>query len=255
VQALAIAGGFKPPVHLHLAGSLTRIDPGRASAISPAMQRSAPEHAEVIAAPDAARQAPVRDRVDSLSEPDEAGTGAREILSQAIEETALPPISVDGAGQPFLADAARSACGGLLFLVPVLQRLGYAAWAEATPEGRPAAVIRRMLAIVLERLEAPHDDPAWSLAASPQDAEDPAVAELARPWLTACRRWLRRNAGIGVASLVVRPASLSVTATHIDVFLGSDDVDMRVRRAGLDIDPGWLPWLGRVVTFHYGSGG
>ena len=24
-----------------------------------------------------------------------------------------------------------------------------------------------------------------------------------------------------------------------------------VRLAGLDINPGWLPWLGRVVQFHY----
>jgi hypothetical protein len=28
-------------------------------------------------------------------------------------------------------------------------------------------------------------------------------------------------------------------------------VDMTVRRAGLDLDPGWVPWLGRVVQFHY----
>jgi len=24
-----------------------------------------------------------------------------------------------------------------------------------------------------------------------------------------------------------------------------------VRRLGLDLDPGWLPWFGRVVRFHY----
>jgi hypothetical protein len=27
--------------------------------------------------------------------------------------------------------------------------------------------------------------------------------------------------------------------------------DLRIRRAGLDIDPGWIPWFARVVTFHY----
>jgi hypothetical protein len=26
---------------------------------------------------------------------------------------------------------------------------------------------------------------------------------------------------------------------------------MRVRRAGLDFDPGWVPWYGRVISFHY----
>ena len=30
-------------------------------------------------------------------------------------------------------------------------------------------------------------------------------------------------------------------------------VDIRIRRAGLDIDPGWVPWLARVVLFHYVS--
>jgi hypothetical protein len=30
-------------------------------------------------------------------------------------------------------------------------------------------------------------------------------------------------------------------------------VRLPVRLAGLDINPGWVPWLGRVVTFHYMS--
>jgi hypothetical protein len=29
-------------------------------------------------------------------------------------------------------------------------------------------------------------------------------------------------------------------------------VSLAVRRAGLDLDPGWVPWFGRVVGFHYG---
>jgi hypothetical protein len=27
--------------------------------------------------------------------------------------------------------------------------------------------------------------------------------------------------------------------------------DLRVRRRGLDRDPGWVPWYGRIVAFHY----
>jgi hypothetical protein len=26
---------------------------------------------------------------------------------------------------------------------------------------------------------------------------------------------------------------------------------VEVRRAGLDLDPGWIPWLGAVVRFVY----
>ena len=70
-------------------------------------------------------------------------------------------------------------------------------------------------------------------------------------WLTASRRWLRRHAGIGLADLVRRPAGLAATPTHVDLHFDLAQADLRLRRAGLDLDPGWLPWFGRVVSFHY----
>lgn len=73
-------------------------------------------------------------------------------------------------------------------------------------------------------------------------------------WLTAARRWLRRNAHLGLAEVVVRPGRITATRTHIDVFFDLAQADIRVRRAGLDIDPGWVAWLGRVVHFHYVEG-
>lgn len=56
------------------------------------------------------------------------------------------------------------------------------------------------------------------------------------------------------ASFGLVPARLLHSPTHVDVHLRMDDIRLPVRRAGLDVNPGWLPWLGRVVTFHYGSG-
>lgn len=44
-----------------------------------------------------------------------------------------------------------------------------------------------------------------------------------------------------------------IDASHVEVFYPLDAVRLDVRRAGLDIDPGWLPWLGKVVRFHYGA--
>lgn len=70
-------------------------------------------------------------------------------------------------------------------------------------------------------------------------------------WLTAARRWLRRYAGIGIADLVRRPALLWSTATHLDLRFDLSIADLRLRRTGLDFDPGWLPWFGRVVRFEY----
>lgn len=51
--------------------------------------------------------------------------------------------------------------------------------------------------------------------------------------------------------LIAGPGRLRWTPTHLDLQRPLGCVSLAVRRAGLDIDPGWLPWLGRVVHFHY----
>lgn len=202
--------------------------------------------------------------------------------SSALTANASPPMAV---GTPPLQLAA-TAYGGLLFVLPLLQRLGFAAWAETLPQDAPQTVVRHLLALMLRRLHAPPHDPAWLLTEE-GDCEDTAAIEAqpppvwstlrvavprsagtsdlaantapctpptwARLWLTACRRWLRLQAGIGVATLVCRPASMDLTATHADMHFRLRDADMRVRRAALDLDPGWVWWYGRVVHFNYGE--
>jgi hypothetical protein len=74
---------------------------------------------------------------------------------------------------------------------------------------------------------------------------------VAMAWLIACRRWLRRGAGLGLADLVRRPARLTLSATHADLDFDLRAADVRVRRAGLDVDPGWVPWFGRVIGYRY----
>ena len=54
----------------------------------------------------------------------------------------------------------------------------------------------------------------------------------------------RRNFLKGAAAgLVLLP--------HVDLVLPLDEVSLLVRRAGLDLDPGWCPSFGRIVQFHY----
>jgi hypothetical protein len=163
-----------------------------------------------------------------------------------------------------LPAAAPTTAGGLLFLLPLLERLGFAEWCGTRPAGDPpsAAVVRQIFHLLLTRLRIEEDDPAWELALNfrlKPDAthEGPGGFRLqaeettARGWLTSCRRLLRRRARIGPATLVVRPARLAVTDTHVDVIFRLSAADVRIRGAGLDIDPGWIPWFARVVTFHY----
>ncbi|MDB5801322.1 MAG: hypothetical protein JWL63_2261 [Rhodocyclales bacterium] len=201
------------------------------------------------------------------------------IIDPASEAENVPGI--DTQTEPYLAP---SACAGLFFLLPVLQRLGLLAWAG---DDRAGEFARRALVAALSRLHAGADDPAWALMppvesdrntqAIPTPAptswadallsaprtsaqgdrlhtalsQAPDAGSQAEVWLIAARRWLRRAGGIGLASLVLRPGRVSTTPTHIDIHFRLNDMDIRVRRLGLDIDPGWLPWFGRVLSFHY----
>ena len=73
---------------------------------------------------------------------------------------------------------------------------------------------------------------------------------IAATWLMA-GSYLRRHAKMSLRSLVRRRARVILTATHWDVMFPLADIDLRVRRLALDTDPGWVPWLGRVVQLHF----
>ena len=57
--------------------------------------------------------------------------------------------------------------------------------------------------------------------------------------------------GLFDSALLAVPARLHHTPSHLDIDLPLAAVRLAVRRVALDVDPGWVPWLGRVVTFHY----
>ncbi|WP_368738011.1 hypothetical protein [Myxococcus sp. AM009] len=61
----------------------------------------------------------------------------------------------------------------------------------------------------------------------------------------------RRLAHMGLRALVLRPGRLVATRTHLDIVFAASQVDIRIRRAGLDVNPGWVPWLARVIQYHY----
>jgi hypothetical protein len=63
--------------------------------------------------------------------------------------------------------------------------------------------------------------------------------------------FLYRHAKMSLRSLVIREGQIAVTRTHLDFLFNIDQLDIRVRKTGLDIDPGWVNWLGMVVQFHY----
>ena len=167
--------------------------------------------------------------------------------------TALPPATsaVVHPSAP-LFDTMPTACAGLLFLLPVMARLGLPAWAEGTALDARRST-RGVLAAVLERLRVPRDDAVWAVVVDTDGTVPSNDAVRTTRWIAALRRWLHQNAQLDLATLVQRGGWIALTPLHIDVFFRLADADLRVRRLGLDVDPGWLPWLGRVVTYHYGE--
>ena len=65
-------------------------------------------------------------------------------------------------------------------------------------------------------------------------------------------RWLAER-DVDPAALR-RPGLVALTRTHLDVVLDIETIDITVRRAGLDRDPGWVPTLQRIVSFHFVDG-
>jgi hypothetical protein len=131
--------------------------------------------------------------------------------------------------------------------------------------GRLALAVEDNIAIGFEPIAAERSNPLKGLNSETTSGLDFDLAEgfepsaaktdlLCHTWMTATRRWLRRNARLGLADLVLRPGRITATRTHIDLFFDLAQADIRVRRAGLDINPGWVAWMGRVVSYHYQEG-
>jgi hypothetical protein len=160
--------------------------------------------------------------------------------TEAADELAAPFVAPaswqDGIANPGALVMQRvSGAPGTRVLFDASGRLPLAQWQRHLPK----SLRHRVREAGLRRPRAPYPVPA-------RHGEF-----MLRAWLLATRRWLRRQARLGLADVVRRPGRMTATRTHLDLFFDLDQADIRIRRAGLDIDPGWVPWLGRVLYFHY----
>jgi hypothetical protein len=237
-------------------------------AVEPAESRRAPEPSfapgtALFDAPatgvDAAPPLPSSEpRLQATQMPDAnvAGAPATEYMTGADAPPIHPDAVEDHAMTQTAFRAASTSFGGLLFLIPVLNRLQFSAFLAEQPYLLETAFPARLLYAIGQRVGMPPDDPlAVALRAEAGDGAD-APASLDAPlavWLVAVRRWCRRNPRIGLASLIRRRGTVHVSRTHVDAYFRLSQLDVRVRRWALDVNPGWVPWLGRVVTFTYGD--
>lgn len=292
---------------------------------SPAPSRLAETEPAPVAPPD--RPGPSPQPADPSSSPSPVGKEPEPAPARApvrwLASSELSEPRRAGAGLPDLSEPTPTALAGLLFLVPVLERLGLPELLLAEPALVEQALPWRVLRAVLDQLEADPEEPlrralapaspppplgrepwlapprwwadlagegplTWrpgpggqALVAAgspdlvlarwfgppapplsdalagrtlrtgpPVDASLVAAARVLS-WVQAAERWCRGAVGRDLAQVVRRPGLVAATRTHIDLVLPYSSLDLDLRRAALDTDPGWVPWLGRIVQYHY----
>jgi len=190
----------------------------------------------------------------------------------------------DNQQQPSVERPERfSPHAGFAFLIPLLQRLGLAELLRRHDVLLEADFPRQVLRTMAVRFGLDGDDPVWCLfdqrqqppsvpiehlcAPSPwrqlaqratfrQRVPMPATPEqLSRTFQLVCALFLHRHCGMSLRGLIRRPGRVALSRSHWDVMFDLNQTDLRLRRQALDCDPGWVPWLGRVVQFHYHSEG
>ena len=179
--------------------------------------------------------------VEDHSTKEQTSASAGSEVEQIVPQNAEPPREEICFGEP-------TSGAGLYFLLNVLTRLRI-----ADDPHFSLLFLARLFLHVARHAGITEDDPIllWAeiveAQCEPQETDD----RLLRLWLIKIRRWCWRNGRITVREIVRRRGYVTLTRTDLDVSLSMDSADIRIRRIGLDLDPGWVPWFGRVVRFHY----
>jgi hypothetical protein len=166
---------------------------------------------------------------------------------------------------PDAVEAEASAWVGLLFLLHLLPPAGLLKQLdqlEATLQLPPDIMPRVLSHLASAVIGIPARDPAvrafcggWQPDANVlgDDEAIPAfialVSEQTAHSLNAILE--QRVPDMGITEICQRPGMIHFERGWIEVHIPMQYAHLRLRRAALDLDPGWLPWLGCVVRFIY----
>jgi len=242
---------------------------GAGATMAPTVVAAVPPAAPVIDDGGAGPNAPTPLRPDAVAERSAAAGASSGAASRPPDDPARRPMRPSGLlatpAAPLLMAGATAAStparaspplaaatplysdwAGLALLLPVLLRAGYgdddgpchgalcvALLARAAQRHRADAAAQRWV----EQWSAWHD--------APVTAEDLAA------WWRRMRLATLRDARLPLRRLIQRPGEIWSSPHRLDVAFPLRAADLRVRRAGFDIDPGYVPWLDTVIRFHY----
>jgi hypothetical protein len=180
--------------------------------------------------------------------PRSAPVSAEPALGVVAEADGVTPAPTEPAAAEAGARGQEVATlwGGVLFLINALRRLDVEAVLDAAGAEAPSGW--RLLHDLGVAFGLPEDEPMAAFLAE-QDLDTRVSPQLLGALVGRIEALYRAD---GPRPLpLAQPARLWATETHLDLDLETAEVDLAVRISGLDLDPGWVPWLGRVIRFHY----
>lgn len=211
-------------------------------------------------------------RIPPATGPSTRGQGQDADPGQARREAAGTAARPEGAftawaGAPFLLSTAQAAglpgrvLGDVTFAGRTVRWVVHAAGLRLLPAAAADPALLALAGV------AAADGAALISADPPTAAEQEGIDDLARDWaavtaarflaaqLASERAELAAPASTKPAEVIARIARRNGRITGnrgwIELHLPLAEVDIAVRRAGFDIDPGWVPWLGTVVRYVY----
>jgi hypothetical protein len=219
-----------------------------------AAPRGAMPRTETVQQVPASQEAPARP--DGTAPRPDAPRSAPPAMPQlrAPQADGVPPAPPAAVARPWPAaatpdeDAERfSRAAGVLLLVRPLARMGLPGWLDRHAVLAASGFARGLLRHVALRMRVPPEDPLCALL----PAEDVLPDAALDAWRVGLDRWLRRRARRRLAEVARRTGWLACTEDRIGIRFPADAADPRLRRLALDVDPGWLPWLGLAIRYHF----
>ena len=210
------------------------------------------------AAPDQPVTSPARPVIAPTPGADESTlTTSKHYQPQALDEAELNPLDETLLAEPVITrpEGILTRLAGLFFLIHLLSLLKqFPGYAEDWNPWHLLAALGRTLLYPLSPVD--ERDPIWALLDRLTDRELP--PQNLDEWMNAFSGAVLARLQVNLpevedvsAFLLRRTGRVYISRTHIDIDLPMEQADVRLRRAGLDFNPGWVPTLGYIVHFHY----
>ena len=169
----------------------------------------------------------------------------------SAEPAVPPPHQPSPARETPVIREHQSEAAGLWLLIRPLWTMGLAKWLEVHRELAVDGFGTALMVEIANRHRVCEDDPVLFPLSHASGKIPPQILDA---WRVGLDRWLRRRTGLRLCDVVNKRGWINIDEHQITIRFCPDDAEIALRRRALDLDPGWVPWLGMVVRYAYRDG-